>query len=87
MPLYINRTSCPQWRRFRLGLWHLDERIPLIGAIMVNISSHTIFDTERFILKGCMSLGGFVGVIFTLSLATDKNAEEQDFSLEWQSLP
>ena len=54
---------------------------------MVNISSHTIFDTERFILKGCMSLGGFVGVIFTLSLATDKNAEEQGFSLEWQSLP
>ena len=49
------------------------------SAIMVNILNHIMRDPERKIREGCIGLGGFAGVIFGLSVATDNNAEGLGF--------
>lgn len=51
----------------------------VISAIMVNILNHIMRDPERKIREGCIGLGGFAGVIFGLSVATDNNAEGLGF--------
>jgi hypothetical protein len=51
----------------------------VISAIMVNILNHIMRDPERKIREGCIGLGGFAGVIFGLTVATDNNAEGLGF--------
>ena len=51
----------------------------VISAIMVNILNHIMRDPERKIRESCIGLGGFAGLIFGLTLATDNNAQGLGF--------